>query len=135
MLNNVEKKVTIKGELDDLLSKVLSKDILENSLILIDIEGNEFDLLNEEFIYDMRNSHAIIELHDHLIINGKLKLRNLVKKLKKYFAVKLIVSNVRDISNIPDELVFDDNERWLLCSEGRKAKGHWLVLKPKVLSL
>ncbi len=131
LLNNVKEKLTIKGKLKSLLSYELPRGILDNSLILMDIAGGEFDLINDEFLEDIKNSFLIIELHDHYFQNGADKLLVMERKIRKYFYVKQIVTGSRDLSSFKELRIFPDSDRWLMCSDSRRVLGHWLVLEPK----
>ena len=100
-----------------------------NTLILCDIEGSEYELINSRFLELFKQSHLIIELHS---FNDNLKYKKEIfleqvslfhnfeihfEKGKKY--------NYSELNN------YTDNERLLILSEGRAELGQWLYLSPK----
>lgn len=129
--NNISNKITVKGKVKKSLYEYLTFEQIQNSLILIDIEGAEFDLLSESFLNEVSKSYLIVELHDHILSNGVEKLKILIDNCKNHFEFKLIYSGSRDTSTYKELDDFNDHDRWILCSESRFSKGHWLVLKPK----
>ena len=130
-LNNVFEKITIKGKLDKLLSNTIPLEIISNSLILMDIEGSEFDLLNDKFLKEIKYSNLIIEIHEHFYFEGKRMLKELKERLREYFYVKEITTQERNLAPFEELDDYTDSDRWLLCSEGRHKKGLWLLLYPK----
>ena len=65
-INQVSDKIQIHGIANQkVMNSVL--EIENKALILIDIEGGEFDLLTSEFLLVCKNSKLIIELHDSFI--------------------------------------------------------------------
>ena len=131
ILNNVFKKISIHGEVDTLLSNYLPFYILNNSLILIDIEGHEFNLLSLEFLKEIKYAKVIIEIHEYFHEDGVRMLEELKKKLKIFFEIKEITTQQRNLAPFIELDNFSDSDRWLLCSEGRYKKGKWLILNPK----
>ncbi len=129
-VNGVSEKITVRGEVRNSLYEYLDKDIIEDSLILIDIEGEEFELLSDDFIYEVRNSILIIELHESYFEDGKDKLNSLQLKCEKYFKIDYIISGGRNLSKFPELQLYSDNDRWLICSEGRNVVGRWMFLNP-----
>jgi hypothetical protein len=65
VLNKVQERISIRGrcEKDDL--KNCLKDF-KNALILCDIEGYEYELLNPKLIPDLKKTSLIIEVHNHV---------------------------------------------------------------------
>lgn len=105
-----------------------------DAVVLCDIEGYEFQVLTRECLAQLKDAHVIVEEHNFCISNGwgpKL-LRELIERASEFFNVYEIKAGARDLSNIP--LVADhwtDNDRWLLCSEGRAKLMSWLYFEPK----
>lgn len=129
-INNVQDKLKIFGELRGLLSKKISSFSKDRNLILIDIEGAEFNLLDSSFINDIKKSFVIIELHYGYLDNGLDIFSKLKGKLSRFFDLEIITTGSRDLSPIIELENFSDTDKWLLCSEGRRIKGEWLVCIP-----
>ena len=100
---------------------------LKDCLFLIDIEGEEFKLLNATNLKPLSKSILVIEIHDFYGSPVPLK-----KRLNKYFKIKSVTTGKRDLSKykILDEI--HDNEKWLVVNEDRPKKMEWLVCVPKI---
>jgi len=129
--NKIINKLSINSEANFNSLKINLKKINKKKILfLVDIEGNEFDLFNEEFCRYFSNSFFIIEEHSFNVLNKK-KIKIFYKNINKYFKV----SKIRDNSKTPfqynllDE--FSDDEKYLMMSEGRPKTMNWLVLYPK----
>lgn len=103
---------------------------LKHCAVLCDVEGAEFDILAPSSIEQLQHSFLVIELHDFMIENGEAKKQNLIDTLSKYFAVSTLTTQSRDLSSFPELDRFSDNDRWLMCSEGRPRRMSWLQCVP-----
>lgn len=95
-------------------------------MILIDIEGGEFDLLTPEVLERLTGATLIVEAHDFGHNDGRLP--ELVKRVGRYFDVQEITTGSRDLSGFPFLRSWSDDDRWLMCSEGRPQLMTWMVL-------
>jgi 16S rRNA G966 N2-methylase RsmD len=130
-LNKVEKRVKIFNTANtESLNNILKVD--NKALILIDIEGDEFDLLTEEFLLVCKNCTIIIELHDGFIKNLKNSRDDVLKKANKYFEVSYLERLNSDIYSFEELDYLNDNYRQLLFSEGRPLKMEWICFTPKL---
>lgn len=125
-INNIE--LFPNAEPGFLLS--FEQEIVSDSVILIDVEGYEYELIDDNFLIYAKNSVIIIEIHD---FNSVLKLNKeyLLERTKQFHNQKLISLGSRnpfEFSEIDD---WFDDEKWLLMSESRPAKMEWLILEPK----
>lgn len=133
--SGVADRVSIHGAADSRFTRQLMASGLElsNCVVLIDIEGCEFEVLTPECLYDLRHSHVIIEVHDFLRPGtGPAELQTLIECAQAYFHVTELRTGARDLSPIP--LLSDhwtDTDRWLLCSESRAKLMSWLWFSPK----
>lgn len=130
-LNGVSDRVVVLGEATASLAETLDVEIRDQSVVLLDIEGAEFDLVNDSFLRAFRNAILIIEIHDGFYDDGALRYQDLKRRCEKAFAVREVRSGARDLSAIAETAVLSDDERWMLCSEGRPSLGTWLLLEPK----
>ena len=101
-------------------------------LVLIDIEGNEYNLLNKTNIKYFKNDFLIIELHQ-FISNSSTKHNKFIQLLKKYYKIEVIKNSSRnpylkEIEHLSDE------ERWMIVSEGRPCEMSWLICSPKIIA-
>lgn len=130
-LNRVSNKLHIFGEATkDFYKKIPIKD-LNSAVILIDIEGAEFSLLNRELFSHLKKAIIFIELHDWFFDNGKKKVMKLMSDAKPFFKISSLTTTSRDLSIFPELLDYPDSERWLIASEGRSKLMTWLRLDPK----
>jgi hypothetical protein len=129
-LNGVERRVHVFGIAEwDFYSKVPDS-ALSNSVLLVDIEGAEFGVLSAETFKRFSNSIIIIELHDHFFPDGQRRLAKLRGAIGDAFHIEELTTTKRDLSVFPELREYSDTDRWLICSEGRRALPHWYVLRP-----
>ena len=133
ILNGVAEKVIIFGEANRKSLLKIPKADISNSVVLIDIEGFEFDFLDTNILNILKKSICIIELHDWFFEDGKKRLKELRKRASKNFKISEFKLRSRDTSNIKELDLYSDNERWIICSEGRPRSMTWLRLDPKAL--
>ena len=130
-INKVSKKIEIRGVAKNNFYNELDKNILSNSVLFIDIEGEEFGLIDKNTFAAFSQSIIFIELHDWFFEDGLEKR----KKIKNESSLTHITSEItmkeRDLSIFPELKKFHDSDRWLICSEGRSQLMTWLRFDPK----
>jgi hypothetical protein len=134
-LNNISSEMFIFGAADEHSFLRLPKDDLENSVILIDIEGAEFNILNENVLNKLKKSIVIVELHEWLIADGASKLSTFIRSAETLFDISYISEEGRNPNGIKELTLMSDDERWLICSEGRPRVMSWIRLDPKQLQV
>ena len=134
--SGVESRVHIYGEATAGFARELSAMGVDfsDSVVLVDIETAEFNVLTTECLRDLRNAHVIVEIHDFMLGGGvgKKEYLNLIERAQEFFDIKEIKTGARDLSTIP--ILSDhwtDTDRWLLCSESRAKLMSWLHLIPR----
>ena len=133
-LNGVGDRLTIKGvATEQNIANIVSDLRDERVLVLIDIEGAEFDLLTENLI-QLMPCPILIELHDWMVDGGDLKRLELMDRLNGSHDVSVLTNDVRNLSGLSELKTKNDDHRWLICSEGRGRQMEWLVCVPKKLS-
>lgn len=130
-LNGVEHKIKVFGKADKSSIFSIAEEYFNQSFILIDIEGAEFDLLDNDVIDKISKSHAIIEIHDFMVDNGDKKLADLKMRLENRFHIKEIKMSTRDLSPFKELEKLPDIDRWLICAERRPCLMTWFRLTPK----
>ena len=123
--NNVNDQISIKGEADEKILSLIEN--INNSVILCDIEGREYDLFSENLIKNMHPSNVIIEIHK----NSNISLVEFENKFKNLFSITKITQNPRSLKDFSELKNFNDNNRALLASEGRSYIQEWWHLSPK----
>lgn len=102
----------------------------EGALFLMDIEGGEYDLLTQDVLSVLANSCVIVELHSQ-DDGSNTNNRSLVGRAKEFFECSIISQGSRNPNTFPELASWDDDDRWLLCSESRPYLMSWLVLRPR----
>jgi hypothetical protein len=128
--NGVSDTIAIHGIAEKDFDKYLPTDQLSTSVLLVDIEGGEFDLFDRPMFDKFKGSILILELHDHFFEDGDDKLRRLRKDAAPFFDITELTTTSRDLSQFPELRKFSDSDRWLICSEGRRVLPHWYRLDP-----
>lgn len=130
--NSVSERIEVHGEANrETLLSILSLYKPSEVLILCDIEGAEYDFLDEQLLKDLKGVSVIIELHE-FIEAGREKAEALITRASE-------VHQVEELKEIPIDLnkfeVLDSlgsNSRLLAISEGRPEVMRWITLSPKV---
>ena len=130
-VNQVSDKLHIFGEATKDFYKNIPKKDLNSSVILIDIEGAEFSLLDGRVFSHLKKSIIFIELHDWFFKDGEKKKAKLMTDANPFFNISTLTTTSRDLSNFPELLDYSDSDRWLIASEGRSKLMTWLRLDPK----
>lgn len=131
-INRVPHSVSVNGMFDkNFLANAEKQLDLSRSVVLIDIEGDEFSLLGSPLIEQLRNAVVIVELHDFHFADGAALKSALFSRLKVYFDLTTISTGARELPRSEFLDSMSDNERWLLCSEGRARRMEWLIALPR----
>ena len=124
-LNNVIEKIFIKGEAKkDFYKDIPSEDLID-SVLLMDIEGGEFELANRTMFESLHKAIILIEIQD-----SEKKINLLIKNSQNTHKFKKIVTSNRDLSSYHVLKNMNDTDRWLLCSEGRPCLMSWFRFDP-----
>lgn len=130
-LNYVEERVHILGEATRTFYEELPAYTHKDSVLLVDIEGAEFDLFDQSTFTVFSSSLIIIEIHLWMpdIHN---KIQKLINDARATHQVEKVMMSTRDLSGFPELNALNDNSRWLLCSEGRAHLMYWLKFEPRM---
>ncbi len=131
-INNVHDRAVVMGTANsETLCTVLDARMSNNmefSLLLCDIEGGEIDLFDSQTVLRLQNYFIVIELHEWCYSNEKLmELRALFKTTHE---VDFLHPSGRNPDSIPELRKLTDDQRWNVCSEGRRESMRWLVGTP-----
>ena len=130
--NNLCKdKIVIYREANfDSIKKIVDEN--NGAVILFDIEGSEFDLLDKKLLECLANCYIVCELHPLLINNGYDKQQTLINNSKAFFNVSIIQRDCYCPNKFSELNEFKDEERLVAFGEGRENNMQWLVLEPKL---
>jgi hypothetical protein len=129
-LNHVSQKITVNGIAEKNFYNRLPADVLASSVVLVDIEGAEFDILDADVFRLLKQSIIIIEIHDW-VDDGQAKVAKLRSDAAPFFEVTEMTTTARDLSKFAELRDYTDDDRWVICSEGRPNRMTWLLLEPK----
>ncbi len=135
-LNGVEDRVTIYGAADEtLLDKLAAAGVdPADAVVLCDIEGGEFTLFDDALLAKLARSRFIIELHERMTHDGADRLARLTTDASRYFEIDYLEGGGRDPGAVAALQHLPEDDRWLLCSEGRSIYQRWMVLTPRAQS-
>lgn len=129
-VNGVAGQIEIHGIADDAALEKISRQELEGAVVLVDIEGAEFEVLNRANLEKLSRSHLVIEVHNW-IEGFKPKYERLLKEASEFFNLSVLKVGQRELPEIPLLEKFPDDNRWLMLSEGRPNRMRWLCCSPK----
>jgi predicted RNA methylase len=128
--NNVAEKVEIFGKAEREFYKKLEALDPSDAIVLVDIEGYEFEIIDSDFFAYFGNSDIIVEVHDFMVKSGAEKLQELLGSSVSTHSVSRFSTGARDLSNLKELEPLTDTDRWLVCSEGRPRLMSWLHFSP-----
>jgi hypothetical protein len=115
---------------DSLLS--LSEKDVESSLILIDIEGAEFDVMSHQVFKKLNKCALIVEIHNW-VDDFSSRYSSLLRAASDTHQIKVIERVERSTVSIPELRDFTDDNRLLLVSERRPCMMRFLFFCPRDL--
>lgn len=129
-LNNCLDKIEIRGFADKDFYHQLSPYEIDTSVLFVDIEGGEFDLLDKNLLKNFSKSIIFIEIHDWVLKERNRSLDEFENLIKEFFSIKKLTTSARDLSSFNELKDMCDTDRWLICSEGRGKLMSWWRLDP-----
>ncbi len=103
---------------------------LEGALILVDVEGAEFDILTPDVLRRFRAATVIIEIHNW-VDRFESRYVELLKNASEVSDVEPILPVARDLHHYEELRDFTDDNRLLLISERRPCQMRFLKLSPR----
>ena len=128
--NGVEQSVRILGKAEQDFYEEIEPALLNRSVLFLDVEGAEFDLLDSTALSIFKNSIIIVELHPWLVPDGEAKLERLKETVSSTHRISEITMGSRDPTKYAELAVLADDDRCLICSEGRGRLMSWWRLDP-----
>lgn len=126
-LNSVRNQISMKDKAEKMdLIQVLSGN--SHTLVLVDIEGGEFDLIDAEVLETGKDKFFVIEIHARI---GTKKFFEFFSLCQTFHECEVITGTKKDFPRDDFTNDLSDNERSLLMSEGRPYQMGWFVLSPR----
>lgn len=102
---------------------------LESALVLIDIEGSEFEVLSDAILELLAKSTVIVEIHNW-VDDFLAKYESLLLRASKYFDVAVIDRVDRPTAQFEELRDYTDDNRLLLVSERRPCQMRFVKFSP-----
>lgn len=128
--NGSERVLEIFAEANPMTICALPQADLSGSLVLVDIEGAEFDLLVEQSLKALKSCTIIIEIHNW-IDDFPARYAAFLRNAAKHFVIEILAPVERFTTSIPELRDFTDDNRLLLISERRPCLMRFLKLIPR----
>jgi hypothetical protein len=129
--NNVSGRIEIRGFASKTFYNELPPEVLNKAVLFVDIEGGEFELLDGEMFNAFQNSIVIVELHEWFYEDGAARVQRMRNAAAATHTTKEFTMGSRDLSKFPELRTMHDDNRWLICSEGRGQLTTWLRFDPR----
>jgi len=130
-LNGLEDRVEIRGKAEPGFYRDLPADVAGDCILFVDIEGAEFEILDEAAFRVFDNAVIFLELHDWFFQDGPKRMETLRCNAAGTHDITELTMAARDLSCFSELHEFSDSDRWLLCSEGRPRRMNWIRFEPK----
>lgn len=130
IINSCHHKIEIYSEANlESITNIIN--LHGNAVILIDIEGDEYELLTSKLLSLLKKCYIICELHPFFTKDGVSKQKKIIKDSKKYFHTSCIKRNIYRPNDFIELDDLSDEERLITFGEKRQKNMEWLVLEPK----
>lgn len=133
-LNKLENRSFILGAANSNFMEVARKygtnDSDRWSLLMCDIEGGEIGLFDSSIAEALKRYFLVIELHEWTFSNGDLE--NLEALFSSTHVLDYLGTSSRNPASIAELRALSDDDRWNICSEGRRHEMRWLVGIPNL---
>lgn len=129
--NGARGSLIVAGEANDESLLALDNSVVKDAVVLIDIEGAEFDILSAAAIEKLRLSTIILEVHNW-VEDFIVKYADLLRRLDPHFYIENISRKTIDHYSFPELRDMTDDNRALLSSERRPCAMRFLRLRPRV---
>lgn len=128
-LNGVGDSIRIEGAATSTTMGEIAGLLGPQTFMLIDVEGFEYELLNAEALRLLRETTIVVEMHVFTEFQ-QLSYANFIAKCADTHKVSIVKTTHRDLSRFNELYKYSDNDRWLICSEGRPLLMEWVHLEP-----
>ena len=129
-INGVADRVHIQGLADRKNIKSLIMPY-QNALVLIDIEGAEFDLLDADTLEALCKCTLIIESYPPKVENGFEREKKMLEMASKHFEIEKFKGQFVSPNKFDELDEFSDYERLIAFSENREWAGYWFLMRPR----
>ena len=125
--NNLKSNISYHGEADENFIENLSNLEFDNCFFLIDIEGDEFKILNHNNLNKIKKSNIILEFHEKFDERDE----KFINMLKSIFKIKIFINESKNVNKFEILQKLNDVDRVLTTNENRICVMKWIVCTPK----
>ena len=131
--NGVAERIGIFGAAGaDLAATLKAEAVDPASLVLLcDIEGAEYAVIDDALLEVLSPAHLVVELHPFAVADGAAREAAWLASVSRTHEVSLFTQAPRDWRGIAELEALGDYERALVMCEGRKAPQRWLHAWPR----
>jgi hypothetical protein len=129
-VNGVSNQIKIHGVAEKAFYEDYPPDVRSRTVLFIDVEGAEFDLLDRDAFIAFKDSVIFVELHDWFFDDGDQRLARLTGSARETHRTTKLTMGPRDPSVFPELRYLHDDDRWIICSEGRGQLMSWYRFDP-----
>lgn len=128
--NQAPGQLQVFGEANEQSIATLPPGVLADALVLIDIEGFEFQLLSPAFLERLKSCTVIIEIHNWVddFLNSYARF---LRDADRWFTIEPIQPVERNSHHLTELRDMTDDNRLLMMSERRPCMMRFLQLTPK----
>jgi hypothetical protein len=125
--NGVTESISINGKCSEQhLYEILSEK--SGDLLIIDVEGDEIELLTQRVIGKACKSTFVVEAHDFVLPGCTERLR---ERLEGSHHVQIVYSQERTIADFPCDIRIPGRAKLRFMNEGRPGRMSWVIASPR----
>jgi len=128
--NGAHGSLIVQGEANNESLSALKESDVNNAVVLIDVEGAEFDILTEPVLEKLKRCVVILEVHNWAE-DFVSRYTGLLQRLHAYFDIEKIDRKTVDLYSFSELRDLTDDNRALLGSERRPCAMRFLKLLPR----
>ena len=128
--NGAHGSLIVQGEANNESLSALKESDVNNAVVLIDVEGAEFDILTEPVLEKLKRCVVILEVHNWAE-DFVSRYTGLLQRLHAYFDIEKIDRKTIDLYSFSELRDLTDDNRALLGSERRPCAMRFLKLLPR----
>lgn len=131
-LNEVENKILIMGHAEsNFLDTINIKSFASGpNLMIVDIEGAEFDLFDINMMRKLKDFHVVIEVHN-FVVQEMTRINSFIKLVSRYHKIEIVTENSRNIPSREEISFLSRRDLMLIIAEDRPSDMFWILATPK----
>ncbi len=130
--NGVENKILIMGHAEsNFLDTIDIKRFASGpNLMIVDIEGAEFDLFDLNMMRRLKEFHLVIEVHN-FVVQEMTRIDSFIKMISEYHKIEIVTENSRSVPSREEISFLPRRDLMLVIAEDRPSDMFWILATPK----